>query len=366
MQGYFRKRGGKWSFTLDIGRDPVTNKRKQKTASGFKTKKEAERACAEMITEIERGNISVSTTNDTLGLFIKDFLENTIKHEVSKNTFMSQRGYVHNHIIPKIGDIRLQKLTPKDVQRFYNTLMEEGVSPGTIHNIGNLLGKTLRIAAEWGFITKNVATVVKKPTYKQPKMKAWTQEEVDLFLEKTRDSRFHAAYVIALTTGMRFGEICALSWDDIDTKNNVIHVNKTVVYADKTIYIQESTKTGLARNITIPKFVVSYLKKRKLEQLPNPLNLVVPGVKNNIVYNSAFNKTFLDDINGAGVPRIRVHDMRHTHASHLLQNGENIKVVSERLGHATVTTTLNTYAHVMPNMQKTLADNLEKSFKVKL
>lgn len=377
MQGYFRKRGCKceegkkctcnstWSFTVDLGRDPTTNKRIQKTVSGFKKKSEAEKACAELITEYERGNIVAVSSKDTLGAFIVDFLENTIKNEVEKNTYITQKGHINNHIVPKLGAIKLQKLTALDIQKFYNQLVDEGISPGTIHNIGNLLGKTLRVATEWGIITKNVAALVKKPTYKQPKLKTWTQEEVDQFLDSSRGSRLHAAYVIALTTGMRIGEICAINWDDIDFKNGMIAVNKTVVYADKSIYIKESTKTGLARVVTIPAFVVSYLKKYKMGQIPNSLNLVVPGVKNEIIYNSAFCKTFQRDMETAGVPKIRIHGMRHTHATLLLQNGENVKVVSERLGHATVTTTLNTYAHVMPNMQRTLAENLEKSFKVR-
>jgi integrase len=366
LKGYFRKRGVNWSFTVDVGTDPVTGKRKQISRSGFKTKKEAQVVCAELITDYEKGNIIPTNEKETVGTFIVNFLENTIKNEVSESTYRSQKGYTENHIIPFLGKIKLQKLTAIEIQKFYSHLIEQGLSPGTVHNIGNFLGKTLRIASEWGLINRNVAAVVKKPTYKQPKMKVWTQDEVDRFLDKTRTSRFHAAYVIALTTGMRFGEICALNWDDVDLKNRLIHVNKTVVYASKKIYIQESTKTGLSRSIAIPEFVVNYLKKYKLEQQPNVLNLIIAGVKNEIVYNSAFSKTFQTDIKKADVPRIRIHDMRHTHASLLLQSGENIKVVSERLGHAKVTTTLNTYAHVLPNMQQTLADNLERSFKIKL
>ncbi|NHN33501.1 site-specific integrase [Paenibacillus agricola] len=378
MQGYFRQRGCKcdkqkrctcgatWSFTLDLGKDPITNKRKQGGDSGFKTKKEAEKACAEMITEFERGNLSSASSKITLAKFMAEFLENTIKNEVGKNTYMTQRGQVNNHIIPQLGHIKLQKLTPMDIQKFYSNLMGEGISPGTIQNIGNILGKTLRAAQEWGYVTKNVASVVKRPSYRPSASKPWNQEEMDTFLDKTRNSRFHAAYVIALTTGMRIGEICALNWDDVDLKSGIIQVNKTVVYADKVLFIKDSTKNGLSRNINIPNFVVGYLKKYKLEQKPNSLNLVVPGVKNEIVYNSAFRKTFKGDIIAAGVPEIKPHDMRHAHATTLLQSGENIKVVQERLGHTNVTTTLSTYSHVMPNMQKTLADNLEKSFNVKL
>lgn len=367
---YFRKRGDTWSYTVDVGRDS-SGKRKQKTVSGFKTKREAEKACAELVTEYERGNLSVSATKETITEFIKDFMVNTVQNQVGKSTYVNQLSYMNNHIIPKIGHIKLQKLTPMDVQKFYKKLLDEGVSPGTIHNIGNLLGKTMRIASEWGFVTKNVVSVVKKPTYKQTKMSVWTKDEVERFLEDTRGQRLHPLYLIALTTGMRIGEICALSWDDVDFKSKLIHVNKTIVYADKEIYIKESTKTGSARSITIPDFVVNYLKKLKLEQLPNRLNLVIPGVKSELIYNSTVTKAFQSDLKKTTVPKIRIHDMRHTHATMLLAPppaglGENIKVVSERLGHANVTTTLNTYAHVLPNMQKTLSEKLDKTFNINL
>lgn len=364
---YFRKRGEFWSYTVDVGRDPTTGKRKQKVVSGFKTKREAEKACAELVTEYERGNLVVSASKDTLGAFMADFMQNTVKNDVNANTYDGQLGLMNNHIIPKLGNTKLQKLTPMDIQKFYNQLLSEGLSPGTIHNIGNLLGKTLRVASEWGFAVKNVASLVRKPSYKQTKMNVWTQEEVERFLTDTKSCRFHPFYLIALTTGMRLGEILALDWDHINFKKNLIQVEQTVVYAGNDIYIKPSTKTdSSSRSVTIPDFVVNYLKRLKLEQLPNQLNLVIPGIKSPIVYNSTINKAYKQNLKLSTVTPIRIHDMRHTHATLLLQAGENIKVVSERLGHAKVTTTLNTYAHVLPNMQKSLAENLEKTFRLNL
>ncbi|GIP40791.1 site-specific integrase [Paenibacillus sp. J31TS4] len=362
MKGYFRKRGDKWSFTLDIGRDPITNKRKQKTASGFATKKEAQKACAELITEIERGNGTAVMAKDTVGEFMLNFLENTVQQNVAQNTYEGQLAYAKNHIIPHIGHIKLNKLTPMDIQKMYKALTDQGFSAGHIQNIGNLVTKTIRTAVEWGYMSKDVAAVAKKPSYKQPKMKVWTMEEAQRFLDATKECRYHVVYMLALSTGMRKGEILGLQWDHIDFKNRNIHVQQTIVYAGNQLYLKPPKTEGSKRTISIPEQVVKYLRSYKMKQVPNSLNLVVTGSKMELLYPSALDKHYDHDIALADVPRIRFHDMRHTHATTLLQLGENPKVVQERLGHASINVTLNTYSHVLPNMQKSAAEKLDSAF----
>jgi integrase len=373
MQGSYRKRGCKcedkcrcdatWSFSLDVGRDPVTNKRKQKTVSGFKTKKDAEKACAEMITEIERGNLILNVKSETVAEFMLSFLDTSVSQNVSPSTYSAQMSWAKNHIIPRIGNIKLVKLTPLHVQAFYKDMVDSGLSAGHISNIANLLSKTLRTASEWGFIAKNVASVVKRPSYKPKKMGIWSQEEFEYFLQFTKKSRYHVAYLLALTTGMRISEILALQWDSVDLKNNEIHVKQTVSYTKELgNYIKSSPKTAASnRHFSIANFVVGYLKKYKLEQIPNELNLVMSSATNELLFAPVLNHTFRKDMKAANVPIIRFHDLRHTHATWLLMSGENVKVVSERLGHANITTTLNTYAHVLPNMQKAVAERMDKN-----
>jgi integrase len=375
---YFRKRGCKcekgkkctcgatWSFSIDVGRDPKTNKRKQKTISGFKTQKEAKTAYSEMVTEMERGNLVLNTKSDTLGEFMLSYLETSVSNNVSPSTYSAQLGWARNHIIPRIGSVKLVKLTPLHVQAFYKEMLDDGLSAGHISNIANLLSKTLNTASEWGFIAKNVASVVKRPSYKPKKMSIWTQDEFEYFLQYTKNSRYHVAYLLALTTGMRIGEILALQWDSVDFKNNEIHVKQTVSYTKGLgIHIKQSPKTVSSnRHFSIANFVAVYLKKYKLEQTPNALNLVMPSAGDELLFPPVLNHTFRKDIKAANVPSIRFHDLRHTHATWLLMSGENVKVVSERLGHSNITTTLNTYAHILPNMQKAVADRMDKDIKL--
>lgn len=363
---YYRKRGDKWSFTVDVGRDPVTNERIQKTRSGYSTKREAEKACAELVTEYERGNLSLRANKDTLGVFMKSYLETTLVNEIRQSTYEAKIRIMNNHIIPKLGHLKMQKITPLELQKFYNELE---LNPGTIQNVNRLMNQTLRTAVEWGYIIKNVNTLVKKPTYrKKAGIKVWTKDQYEVFLEVTKGTRFHPFYMIELNCGLRPGETFALSWDQIQFKQKTIRVERTVVYTKKDgIVIQQYPKNDASfRNISMPDSLVKYLMKLKLEQPPNPLNLVIPGIKSEIVYNSTINKALKVDIGKSNLPFITPHDLRHTHATYLLSHppfglGLSVKAVSERLGHAKATTTLNTYSHVLPNMQESVAESIEKN-----
>lgn len=359
---YIRKRGKKYSFTIDVGADPVTNKRRQKTVSGFPSPKEAEKAAAEMITELSRGNLIESKV--TLKEFMSDFMDNQVKHAVAENTYFMQKGYADNHIYPVLGNVALKKITPMHIQKFYSQKIDEGLSAGMIQNLGVLLGKVFRAAQEWGMINKNVVQQVRKPTYRPKQMKVWTQEEVNKFLKETQDSRFHVVYLLALTTGMRKGEILGLQWKHIDFQNATISVQQTIVYANKKLYLKEPKTAKSRRLITIPEFVVSYLRRYKIMMPPNELDTVAQGLRQPLAYPATLEKVYYQDLDRVDVPRIRFHDMRHTHATILLKLGLNPKVVQERLGHTNIATTLNTYSHVLPSMQKDTAEKLNEAFKM--
>lgn len=372
---YYRKRGCKckgkcncdatWSFTIDVGRDPVTNKRIQRQEGGFKTKRDAEKAAAEMQTQIEHGDY-VKPSNETVGAFMLDFVEQTLKNHVAPNTYEARLGFVNNHIIPRIGHINLLKLTPVDIQRFYNELREEH-GAGHVQNIGNLLTKAFKQAYEWGMIQKNVAALVKKPpiSRKNTTMKVWTVDQQKAFLDyaKVDNEFYYRLFLLALTTGMRKGEVLGLQWNDIDLKQGIIQVKRTLVIANKTIYLKDNPKTESSiRSISVAENTIKQLREYKLKQLPNELNLVFPSPKTNkLLYPNSLDKHFAKTIKAAGVPVISFHGLRHTFATTLLELGVNAKIVQEMLGHSTIKTTMDTYSHVLPNMQKGASEFLNSA-----
>ncbi|MEC0266696.1 site-specific integrase [Paenibacillus anseongense] len=375
MKGSFRKRGCKcedkckcnatWSFSIDVGADPVTGKRKQRTVSGFKTKKEAERACAELIVQVEQGDY-VKPSKDTVGAYIHDFVTTTLKGQVAPNTYQTRLGFVKNYIIPGLGNIPLAKLTPMHVQKFYNDLSEK-YSSGHVQNVAHLLSKAFRQATEWGLVQKNVVAMVKKPATKRKNasIKVWTVAQQRLFLDYAKsDSEFYyPLFLLALTSGMRQGEILGLKWEDIDLKQNTIQVKRTIVFANKSLYLKDMPKNEASiRNIQLPESTIKALRQYKIKSIPNELGLVFPSPKTNkLLYSNSLIKQFQLTCKEVGLPYISFHGLRHTFATTLLSLGVNPKIVQEMLGHSSIKTTMDTYSHVLPNMQKDAAEYLNEA-----
>lgn len=217
-------------------------------------------------------------------------------------------------------------------------------------------------------VIQNIVVAVSKPKHKPKEMNIWHQEQVQQFLKTATDTSFELIYVLALNTGMRQGELLGLLWDDIDFEKKVIKVRHTIIAGSKEI--QESTKTASSRRvIELSDTVVHLLKKHKTKQAEQRLKLGT-GYQNMNLVNASLvgtpinpknlRRNFYNLIKKASVPQIRFHDLRHTHASLMLQLGVNVKVISERLGHASTKITLDRYSHSLPTMQKeatTVFDN---------
>lgn len=184
----------------------------------------------------------------------------------------------------------------------------------------------------------------------------------------TKQSRLYPYYHIALNTGLRPGELCALYWDHVDFKKKLVRVARTTAITKaKGLHIKNSPKNDASiRSVTIPTNLVTYLKKLKMTQKPNPLNLIVPGIRIDIMHNAVLNDLMSKDIAPTGLIHLTPHELRHTHATYLLAPkpfglGKSIKAVSERLGHASTIVTMNTYAHVLEGMHDAIADALEEA-----
>lgn len=375
---YYRKRGCKckdkrkcncgatWSFTVDVGRD-ANGKRIQKTESGFKTKPEAVAAAAAVVTAYTNGSIAKMSEKGTVGDYMRDFLGEVLIHDIEVNTMEGKQGILENHVMPELGKLKMKKTTHMDIQRFANRLTtEKNLSPGTVRNIMRLVNQTFEHATTVGDINKNIVSHVKKPTYKKKKHNVWSKDQWDIFLDAVEDSWYYPLYIIALNTGLRPSELTALDWDHVDLKNGEVYVENNTVYTKaKGIHIKPTPKNDSSkRKVSIPQFLVTYLKKLKLSQPKNKYNLVAPSMSLKIIYNATFGDALKADCIRAGVPVLTPHELRHTHATYLLTPekygglGFGLKAVSERLGHANPTITLDTYSHALENMQGAVAEAL--------
>lgn len=369
MKGHVRKRGRKWCFVVDIGPDPLTGKRKQKWFSGYNTKRDAQRALAEKLTEIHRGDY-IEPAQIPLGELLLDWLEQQVQPETSVSTFVTYSGIVKNHIIPSIGRVRLDHLKPIHFQKLYTEKRQSGLASSTIRLIHNVCRRALNWAVRMGMLARSPVDQVTPPQVVQKEMKFWTAEEAKTFLETAEDSPYYTAFYVAIFTGMRMGELRALKWTDIDWEGSRISIRRRVQFKRGEIVIQSGTKTSKhGRVIEISESVVARLKKHRVAQAKQLLQLggnrdnwVFLSPKGNLLPDITLYKAFIRLTKKAGLPQIRFHDLRHTHATLLLQQGVHPKIVSERLGHSTISMTLDIYSHVIPSMQKEAAQMFDHLF----
>jgi integrase len=371
MKGYIRKRGNKWSYTVDIGKDPRTGKRKQKTQSGFKTKKEAQAALAELVTDIGKGQY-VEPSKKKFKEFALDYFENTYRNRVKPSSYANSYNLVVAQIIPWFGDVNLSDIDQALVHQFYNEKIKEDYSSHYIQRMHEMIRLVLRVAFKWGVIQKDVASMLEPPRLKRKEMKVWSIKQVNEFLKTTKHSRYHPIYYLAAYTGMRKGEILGLTWDSINFEEKTIKITKTLYKIKDGYLLQEPKTANSIRTIYMDDDIIRVLKKQKVKQNLERLkfggvykehNMVFAQETGEFVNPGGVNGLFTRYIERAGLPRIRFHDLRHTHATILLQMGVNPKIVAERLGHSTVRITLDTYSHVLPSMKKDLSEQFNRAMK---
>lgn len=209
MRGHISKRGSRYSFVIDIGRDPVTNKRRQKRVSGFRTKKEATQAMNKMINEINNGTY-IETTNETLSEFASSWLEHK-KSTVSATTYDFYKSYTNNHIVTAIGNVKLKDITPLMIQDFYNSLVKNsGLSKHSISHVQRVTRIILNHAVALGIIKQSPADHIDTIRVPKKEQQYWTKKEVDIFVDAAREHIHFIAFYIAIFTGMRQGEILGL------------------------------------------------------------------------------------------------------------------------------------------------------------
>ncbi|MDY7046405.1 site-specific integrase [Virgibacillus sp. M23] len=360
-------KNNKWYYSFSY---KESNKYKKKLKRGFKTKKEAENAMIEAMDSINKGTyIEPSKT------LYRDFMDSWLKDKkinVKKSTYSNYQYLVENFILVSLGDIELQKINPREIQTLYNDLKENNrLSSENIRKIHTIINDALNKAFKWGMINRNPATLVDAPKVVKKEVEVWNQDEINIFLNVAKDSRYYHAFLLALTTGMRQGEILGLRWKDIDIENETISVVQTLSHKGQELSAGAKTDSG-NRRISIDSNTLSQvLKHRTLQKEEMMVNSPLYNSHNDLVVRTSTGlplsprnllRSFYSIIDKSGIKKIRFHDLRHTHASLLLKQGVNPKIVSERLGHANVRITLDTYSHLLPNLQKETVNNFSKMF----
>lgn len=293
----------------------------------------------------------------TVEAYLLRWLEYSVRHSVGPLTYLGHEWAVRVHIVPAFGHMKLGKLTAAHVQGLYAEKLTAGLSPGTVRNIHKSLRKALGQAKKWRLVHYNAAEDADPPTYRPEEWQSWSSEEARTFLRTCEGDRLEALWHLALRTGMREGELLALRWSDVDLDDGLVRVRRAVTIRGEVRF--SATKTGRGRPVKIGPALITKLaahRRRQLEErIRNPLwqdqDLVFAGPKGDVLRRQSLLQRYERLVREAGVKRIKIHELRHTAASLMMEVHLPPKVVSETLGHSTVRLTLDTYSHVSPAMQ---------------
>lgn len=371
---------GHYRIVINLPRDPVTGKYKKKRKDVHGTRQEAEALMRQMIAELEQPQKKPS--EQPLGEYLLYWIDTIARADLERNTYESYRWEIEKHIIPCLGHIPLCELEPIHIQTFYSYKAEAGrldgkggLSNRTVTYLHSILNEALKKAVDLELIPKNPCAKVKPPRdKKQPgkKMVVLSKEELRQFLDGCREHRDYALIYVAAYTGMRESELLGLQWDDILWKEKAIRVNKTLHrYKDGTYDLRPRTKNESSnRIIPVTDSVLTVLREHRKKQMEAQLasggtyrkemNLVFPDLNGGPQDRKNVFHRFANLAKKLGYPKMRFHDLRHTHATILLADGEMINAVSQRLGHADVNTTLETYGHVLPRKAEETARRFER------
>jgi integrase len=376
MQGHLRKRthttkAGRqtttWYVVIDLPRH-ADGRRRQKWHGGFGTRREAEAAKAKIVHEFHTGSY-VEPNSTTLSDWVHQHWLPSIESRVKPSTFDSYKRNLELHVLPRLGGRQLQQVTPSMLNRVYTDLLSEGhltkpsgLSVKTVRYIHTILHKTLADAVDSGLITVNVAERSKPPKPRSrpaAEIGFWTAEELGVFLELVRRHRLEAAWHLAAMTGMRRGEVLGLRWKDIDFDAARISVRQALVSVSYKVMVS-TPKNHRARVIDIDPDTNQLLKRHRNSQRLDREELGADYQDSDLVFCTedgtwlhpdSFSQAFGRLVAKTTLPSIRLHDLRHTHATIALKAGVPIKVITERLGHEDPAFTMKQYAHVIPGMQ---------------
>lgn len=368
MRGCVLKRGNKWAIVVDLprsGDDP----RRQKWLSGYATKRNAERDRPRVLSEIYGGTF-VEATDMTLAEYLRHWLSAYASVNVAGRTLQSHTQIIERGIIPELGHVPLSRLSPVAIQTFYSKRLRCGgrkgrpLSPRTVLHSHRVLHEALRHAVKWEMLSRNPADCVEPPRPKASVVTPLDEDECNRLLAAVRGTDYDMPVFLAIWTGMRRGEILALRWADIDLKRGVAAVTRSLQQTAAGLSFKEPKSAKGRRQLALSPDTVAALKSHRVRQAKQRLllgegyakgDLVCPRGDGTPVRPDTFTGSFRGYVSRRGFTKLRFHDLRHTHASLLLKANVHPKIVSERLGHATIGITLDTYSHLLPGMQQEAA-----------
>ena len=368
---YFNKHRRKWQAIVEYGKD-ADGKRRQ-VFRDARTKAEARQILQQLLRDLEDGK-HVTAHNLTVAEYLRTYVADHARHTCSARTVESMGYMVERHLVPGLGAHKLMDLRPLHLQHYYSAKIDSGLSPTTVRKHHNTIHVMLRHAVRMQLLAVNPADAVVAPRVVHKEMDFLEAEQSAALLRQLDGTSLYLPVLLALGTGMRRGELLALCWRDIDLDGRTLVVARTLEEAFGTISTKQPKTVKSRRRVTLPEIVVDALRAEKTKQAEKTLAREPGSPESDVLLRaasgdpwrpSAFDRKWRRFRRSNAVP-VRFHDLRHSHASQLLAAGVHVKVVSERLGHASIGITLDTYSHVIPALQEEAAEKIDAGLRAAL
>jgi integrase len=374
MKGHIRERSaGHWAIVIEM-RDPETGRRKRKWHKFAGTKRKAQDECARLISDLN-GGLYIEPARITVGQFLDRWLEH-IKSQVSPRTYERYGELVTKNLKPLLGAVLLTKLRPMQISDAYGKALSAGrrdgkggLSPSTVRYLHVILKSAMGQAVRWQMLARNPVDAVDPPKIERSAMNTYDLAQTAGLIDATRGTRMTITVMLAVLCGLRRGEIAALRWRNINLGAAQLAVTESAEQTKAGVRYKQP-KSGKGRTVALSARVVNELRSRRVQQAQELLMLGIPLADDAFVVAQAdgqplqprsITRQWLSLLsNNKALPRIRFHDLRHAHATHMLSSGVHPKIASERLGHSKVGITMDLYSHVMPGMQEDAAARVDR------
>ena len=356
----YKREDGRWAGQISLGY--VNGKRKRKVIYG-KTRKEVAEKLKVALRDQQQG-LPVAVERQTVAQFLDRWLADVARPKLRASTLVGYRQKIERYILPALGRHQLAKLEPQQVQAMLNDLHDRGLSSRTVHHTRAILRRALNQALRWGLVAKNAAALADPPRVTAPELRTLDPVEARHFLDAVRGDRLEALYSVALSLGLRRGEALGLRWQDVDFDTGTVSVRVALeLVSGRPPRLVEPKTRQSRRMLPLSPVLAAQLKAHRARQLTERLaagqewqgemwGLVFATPLGGPLSGRTVATQFKKHLAAAGLPDVRFHDLRHSCASLLLAQNVHPRVVMEILGHSTITLTMNTYSHVLPQAQR--------------
>lgn len=361
---YYRRPDGRWEVKLSLPGGV------RKSVYG-RTRADAKAKAAELMRRSDQG-LDVLSREQTLADFMERWLVDVAARRVRPSTRESYERVIRVRILPSLGKTKLSAVTPLQLQALYSRLLDKGLAPASVVRTHAILHGAFRQAVRWNILPRNPADAVSPPSIPRQEMRALTRDEVMTLIDSAPDPVMKTLYAVAATAGLRRGELLGLKWPDVDFARGMLVVQRTAhrIRGEGIVYGEPKTNAA-RRSIRIGGFVVELLRRHRAAQLEQRLRAGPAWQDTGVIFTSLHgppleaarvSRIFQRDLLNAALPRVRFHDLRHTAATLLIEQGVPIKAVQSTLGHSTIATTMDVYAHLTPAMQDSVAEAIDRLF----